>query len=147
VTTFRDEPAPGLTVVARARSAPDTVALHRSQEVVSNSIGAFAMTVDDGVYDMLVKVPPETGFAWLVEPDLPVNAQTGDLARLYRLAPPIVMRGFVRASDGSPVPDAAIRGYVLSDAQGQPRRIQIAETASREDGSYQLLIAPGFDGR
>jgi hypothetical protein len=147
VTTFRDEPAPGLTVVARARSASNAVALHRSQEVVSSSNGGFAMTVDEGVYDVHVKVPAETGFAWLVEPDLAVSAASGDLARLYRLAPPIVLRGFVRASDGSSVEAAAIRGYVLSNAEGQSRRIQVAETISGQDGSYQLLIAPGLDGR
>jgi hypothetical protein len=120
--------------------------MHRSQEVVSNTIGAFSMHVDEGVYDVHVKVPSETGFPWLVEPALSMSAEDGDQARVYRLVPPIPVRGVVRASDGSDVSGALIRGYVLSDAGGQTRRIQIAETTSAADGSYELLIAPGFDG-
>ncbi len=147
VTTFRDEAAPGLTVVARARSAADSITMHRTQEVVSNSVGAFSMSVDEGVYDLHVKVPSETGFPWLVEPDLSMTAVRGDLERAYRLVPPIAIRGFVRASDGSPVADAPIRGYMLLEAEGQARRIQIGEALSGEDGSYQLFIAPGLGGR
>lgn len=145
VSTFREEVAPGVTVVARARPITDSIATHRSQEVVSNSIGAFAMSVDEGVYDMSVKVPSESGFAWLLEPGLSMNQDRGDLARSYRLRPPIPIRGFVLASDGSPVADAVIRGYVLMEEGAMRRRLQIAETVSREDGSYQLLIAPGFE--
>lgn len=146
VETFRGDVAPGLTIVARARPVPDLQAMHRSQEVVSNTIGAFSMHVDEGVYDVHVKVPSETGFPWLVEPALSMSAEDGDQARVYRLVPPIPVRGVVRASDGSDVSGALIRGYVLSDAGGQTRRIQIAETTSAADGSYELLIAPGFDG-
>jgi hypothetical protein len=147
VTTFREEVAPGLTIVARARSVPESLVMHRSQEVVSNSIGAFTMNVDEGVYDVHVKVPSETGFPWLVEPDLSMSADDGALARVYRLMPPIAVRGVLRASDGSPVEGAMIRGYVLLDDGAQTRRVQIGEAASDEEGSYQLLIAPGFGGR
>lgn len=145
VTTFRDETAPGVTIVARARSDGDSIAMHRSQEVVSNSIGAFAMTVDEGIYDMQVRVPSETGFAWLIERNLSIDVARGDLTRSYRLVPPIPLRGFVRASDGTPAAGALIRGYVVIDDGGESRRIQIAEATSREDGSYELLIAPGLD--
>ncbi|KPK15263.1 MAG: hypothetical protein AMJ62_09875 [Myxococcales bacterium SG8_38] len=144
VTTFRDEAASGVTIVARARSHADSIAMHRSQEVVSNSIGAFAMTVDEGIYDLQVRVPSETGFAWLIEPNLAMSGDRGDLSRSYRLVPPIPVRGFLRASDGSPAAGALIRGYLSIDDGGGSRRIQIAETTSREDGSYELLIAPGL---
>lgn len=145
VTTFRDETAPGVTIVARARSPADSIAMHRSQEVVSNSIGAFAMTVDEGIYDLQLRVPSESGFAWVIERNLSMTADRGDLTRSYRLAPPIPVRGFVRASDGSPAAGALIRGYVLIYDGGESRRMQIAEATSREDGSYELLIAPGLD--
>ena len=87
-----------------------------------------------------MKVPSETGFAWLVEPEI---VMSGDLERAYRLDPPIPLRGVVRSNDGEIVPDALIRAYVLTRTEGAATRsLQIAETVSGEDGSYRLLIAP-----
>jgi len=142
VATFDDELAAGVTVLARARHGPDS-SVHRSQETVSDDLGAFAMSVDTGFYDMQVKVSSESGFAWLVEPELVMSAERGDLARSYRLDPPIAVRGVIRTSDGQAVPDAQIRAYVMTSSEGAASRtIQVAETVSGEDGSYRLLIAP-----
>ncbi len=145
VTTFRDESATGVTILARARSG--TAWNARSQESVSNSIGAFGMSLDEGLYDLNVKVSSDSGFAWLVEPDLMMSAADGDTVRGYQLAPPIPIRGILRSSDGQTVPSALIRAYVLVDTgDGATRPLQVAETTSGEDGSYRLLIAPGFGG-
>ena len=143
VTTFSDESAPGVTVLARARLSEDLGILHRSQEAVSSDLGTFAMSVDSGLYDMHVKMSSETGFAWLVEPELVMSEVSGDLERAYRLDPPIPVRGVIRASDGEVVPNALIRAYVFASAEGGASRpIQVAETMAGEDGSYRLLIAP-----
>ncbi len=146
VTTFRDESAAGVTILARARQTEDGGAMHRSQEAVSDDLGAFAMSVDSGLYDMHVKMSSETGFAWLVEPELVMGAELGDLERGYRLDPPIPIRGVIRSSDGRIVPNALIHAYVFTSAEGGASRpIQVAETVSGEDGSYRLLIAPRLD--
>ena len=140
VTTFGDEIASGVTVLARARPLPEPVAMHRSQEAVSTDLGGFEMSVDAGLYDLHLKAPSETGFAWLVEPEV---VMSGDVERAYRLDPPIPVRGVVRSSDGEIVTDALIRAYVLTRAEGgATRSLQVAETVSGEDGSYRLLIAP-----
>ena len=146
VTTFRDESASGVTILASARPSEDLGIMNRSQEEVSNEMGGFAMSVDPGLYDMHVKMSSETGFAWLVEPELAMSPEFGDLARGYRLDPPIPVRGVIRTSDGEPVPNALIRAYVLTRTEGAASRpIQVAESLSSEDGSYRLLIAPRLD--
>lgn len=146
VATFRDEPASGVTILARARSGTDFGAMHRSQETVSNELGAFAMGVDAGLYDVHVKLPSESGFAWLVEPALVMSSENSERQRGYLLEPPLPLVGVLRSSDGEVVPNALIRAYVLADANadgaGAARPIQVAETVSGEDGSYRLLIAP-----
>jgi hypothetical protein len=143
VTTFEDESAPGVTILARARLSEEPGVLHRSQESVSDDDGAFAMSVDTGLYDMHAKMSSETGFAWLVEPELVMSAELGDLERAYQLPPPIPVRGVIRAADATLVQNAQIRAYVLTGADGAASRpIQVAETVSGEDGSYRLLIAP-----
>jgi len=145
VTTFSDEAAAGITILARARSGTGWDA--RSQESVSNTIGAFAMTLDAGLYDLQVKVSSDSGFAWLVEPDLLMSADSGERLRAYQLAPPIPIRGVLRSGDGKAVPNALVRAYILVDTGGGTTRpLQVAETVSGEDGSYRLLIAPGFGG-
>jgi hypothetical protein len=143
VTTFREESASGVTILARARPGEDLGITHRSQETVSDDLGAFAMSVDTGLYDTHVKMSSETGFAWLVEPEVAMSPQFGDLVRGYRLDPPIPIRGVIRTSDGEAVPNALIRAYVLASTDGAASRpFQVAETVSGEDGSYRLLIAP-----
>jgi hypothetical protein len=142
VSTFRNGAAPGVTVLARARPAADPSSVHRSQEVVSDDLGDFAMSVDIGVYDVQVKLPAESGFAWLVEPELRMSLDEGDLRREYRLDPPVVVDGVIRNSDGEPVPNALVRGYVFKPSSGGTRPLQVAEAVSGEDGGYRLLIAP-----
>ncbi|MBW2375746.1 MAG: carboxypeptidase regulatory-like domain-containing protein [Deltaproteobacteria bacterium] len=143
VVTFRDESASGVTILASARPSEDLGIMHRSQEAVSNEMGGFAMSVDPGLYDVHVKMSSETGFAWLVEPELVMSAEVGTLARGYQLDPPIPVRGVIRTSDGEPVPNALIRAYVLARTEGAASRpVQVAESVSGEDGSYRLLIAP-----
>jgi len=139
VSTFKEEAAAGVPVLARARLNSTLGSMHRSQEAVSNSQGGFTMGMDLGLYDMHIKVPSETGYAWLVEPALVMD---NDLARTYRLDPPLRVEGLVRASDGNGVPGALIRAYVLADDGTSKRPVQVAETVADEEGNYRLLIAP-----
>ena len=139
VITFKEEAVAGVTITARARLSGTIGSLHRSQEAVSDLLGGFAMNMDVGLYDMHVKMPSETGYAWLVEPAL---AMSDDLVRTYRLDPPVSIEGLLRASDGTPVPAALIRAYVLADDGVTKRPVQVAETVADEEGRYRLLIAP-----
>ena len=143
MATFLDEPATGATILARARPSAETGLVNRSQETVTNELGAFAMTLDTGFYDVQVKVSAETGFAWFVEPELRVSAEDGERSRGYLLEPPISLQGLVRTSEGASVANAVIRAHVFKSREGgADRSIQVAETVSGEDGSYRLLIAP-----
>lgn len=147
VATFLDEPAAGVTVLARARTGAETGLVNRTRETVTNELGAFAMSLDAGLYDVHVKVSPETGFPWLVEPELPVSADDGELSQGYLLEPPIPLQGLVRTSQGESVANAVIRAHILKSSEdGAIRSIQVAETVSGEDGSYRLLIAPRLVG-
>lgn len=142
VRTFGQEAAVGVTVLGRARTVEDRPPLQRSQEAVTNSLGRFTMQMDLGVYDLQIKVPSESGYAWLVEPTLSIEE---DVARTYWLEPPVPIEGTVQAVDGTPVPGALIRAYALVDDGPANRYVQVGETTSDEEGGYRLLIAPGLD--
>ncbi|MDH3623846.1 MAG: carboxypeptidase-like regulatory domain-containing protein [Myxococcales bacterium] len=143
--TFNEDPASGVTILARARG--NVGDLQRSQETVSSQSGTFRMNVDAGRYDMLIKVADVTGFPWLIEPELVMSREGGDMMRDYTLPPPIVVRGTVQAASGAFVGGAPIRAYIFEDDDGETRPIQVAETISADDGSYRLLISPALDGR
>jgi hypothetical protein len=143
VTTFADEPAAGITVLARARQSEETDTMNRSREVVSGREGTFKMQMDRGLYDIHVKVPAESGYAWLVEPALAMN---DDLVRRYRLVPPVPIQGALLSSGGAPVPGAQLRAYRFVDDGTTRRLLQVAETTTDEEGNYRLLIAPRLDG-
>lgn len=144
VTTYRDEAAAGVTLDARARAHDDANGLHRSEEAVSTSSGAFVMSMDSGLYDMHVKVPPESGFGWLVEPELIMDLDAGQVGRRYELVPPIPVDGVVTSADGLPVAGVLLRAYVLSGSGSDARQVEVAEAVSDMDGSYRLLITPGL---
>ncbi|MCZ6807862.1 MAG: carboxypeptidase-like regulatory domain-containing protein [Deltaproteobacteria bacterium] len=144
-TTFTGDPASGVTVLARARG--ELGELQRSRETVSSQEGTFQMSIDAGRYDMLVKVVDTTGFPWLVEPELVMSAERGDITRDYTLPPPIVVRGTLQAATGTVAEGALIRAYVFESGGDGLRPIQVAETVSADDGSYRLLISPTLDGR
>lgn len=139
-TTFAGDPANGVTVLARARG--DLGELQRSRETASSSDGTFRLTVDAGRYDMLIKVADTTGFPWLVEPELVMSAERGEISRDYRLPPPIVVRGMLQTADGATVGGAQIRAYIFESGGEELRPIQVAETVSEVDGTYRLLISP-----
>ncbi|MEM7138233.1 MAG: hypothetical protein AAF500_16755 [Myxococcota bacterium] len=148
-STFTGDAASGVTVAARARS--EVGGFQRSQETVSAETGEYEMKVDAGLYDLLIKVSDATGFPWLVEPEFVIEPNAGTQTRDWELPPPVAVRGQVSDADGGIVPSAPIRAYVIIEdnplASGRLfRAIQVAETVSAEDGTYQLLISPNAGG-
>ncbi len=141
VRTFDQQAAVGVTVLARARASAELSAPHRSQETVAGDDGQFAMQLDLGFYDVHVKTPAASGYPWLVEPGLRVAR---DVDRGYELVPPVPIEGVVETTDGTRVPGATIRAYVLVEDEVATRQVQVGETRSDDLGNYRLLIAPGL---
>ncbi len=139
VTTFNDESAAGVTILARARQPAEQEMANRSQEVVSEVDGLFRMQMDRGLYDVHVKIPEDTGYGWLVEPGLLMEE---DVLRSYRLPPPVSIEGELFSSQSAPVSGAQLRAYILRREGGESRLLQVAETTTDEAGKYRLLIAP-----
>jgi hypothetical protein len=139
VTTFNDERAAGVTLLARARQTAEQEMAIRSQEVVSEVDGLFRMQMDRGLYDLHVKIPEDTGYGWLVEPGLLMEE---DVLRSYRLPPPVSIEGELFSYQSAPVSGAQLRAYILRREGSETRLLQVAETTTDEAGKYRLLIAP-----
>ena len=144
VQTFDGDPAGGVTV--QARSLGVLVDGARTQQTTSDLEGVYAMSLDEGIYDVSVRVTSESGFPWLVQSTQVLGR---DAERNYTLPPPVVVRGTVRSSDSMPVSAAPIRAYVLllpGLSADRQRPVQVAQTQTDEDGNYRLLFAPILNG-
>jgi len=139
VLTLDGEPAPGLNVLARARQSDDSDGMNRSQEVASDADGVFVIQMDRGLYELRIAAPPESGFPWLVQPELEMEE---NIARTYELVPPVPIKGRVLSFEGAPVVGVQLRAYTFGGEGDERRLLQVAETTTDEEGSYRLLIAP-----
>ena len=139
VTTFDGMPAPGLNVLARARQSEDSGGMNRSQEVATDSEGDFLMQMDRGLYELRITTAHESGYGWIVQPELVIEES---VVRSYALAPPVPVEGSVLSADGEPVPGARLRAYAFAGEGDERRLLQVAETLTDEEGRYRLLVAP-----
>jgi len=119
--------------------------------------GDFYFGADSGTYDFRVEPNPDTGFAWLVQPQVPIDAPAGQglYLSLPRLPLPIVYRGRITNGTGHsqlPVPSALIRAFVYVAPDGKVTQrptdssvaVQVAETHSDSSGDYTLLVPAGI---
>jgi hypothetical protein len=148
------EPAAGVSVLAKPRvNVSDSPVLEQtdlarspSPPPTTNRQGKFRTHLDAGRFDVSVRPDFQTGFPWIVEPDLDFSEVQSPQTRSYSLPAPIVARGMITASDGSAVSGAQVRAYRFVGEGDERRAVQIAETDSDENGNYRLLIAPALGG-
>ncbi|HVJ14288.1 MAG TPA: hypothetical protein VM686_02560 [Polyangiaceae bacterium] len=162
------EPATGASVTAIAsprdvqvdlltRAAQGNLATApAAQNAVVDGDGFFDVQADPGVFDISVRPPVGSGFAWYVASQVHVQpAATPELMeqRLgsYNLPLPVPYSGKVVWSSGTdslPIGEALLRAYVYLDENnaytGDPTRaaavVQIGETRADADGNFELLI-------
>ncbi len=126
--------------------------LPRATSAVLSESGEFSVFADPGVFDLSVRPDPESGFAWLVQPNMTVLSMAsvgGQGVRSLRLPLPVRYAGQVTSYNlGGSVADALIRAYAYLDADGSLTNeeseaysvIQIAEMRADSDGRFDLLL-------
>ena len=140
---------PKTILEATRRDAP----VPHATSVSLDDDGGFSVFADAGTFNMTVKPAPESGFAWLVRPNISVLPFSLDRTEQglsdMRLPLPIRYHGSVNSlALGGVVPEALIRAYVYLDEKGALTAdaaaaravIQIGEARADADGEYQLLL-------
>ncbi|MEZ4225607.1 MAG: hypothetical protein R3B13_31935 [Polyangiaceae bacterium] len=113
---------------------------------VVGSDGGFILQSDPGTFDLSVRPDGQSGFAWLVRPNVAVTSplhQLGDLT----LPLPVSYVGTVSVLDDVVVPNALIRAYVFMGESGytpDPEQassvLQVAEARADSSGKFTLLL-------
>jgi hypothetical protein len=118
----------------------------RASAALTDGGGGFVLSLDPGTYDLSIQPSSDTGFAWLVRPNVAV-AQSKDLGSLS-LPLPVVHRGRVTAPSVGAVRGALLRAYIYmdqtpaytSDPSAARSVLAIAETRANDEGRYELLL-------
>jgi len=118
--------------------------------------GNFSFKTDPGTFDISVRPGPDTGFAWLVMPGVPV---TSDGIGLERLSVPLPFpyRGTVTvdgAEGPKSIPGALVRAYLYlkngqytTNAVDADSVVQVAETRANRDGVFEVSIPAELNHR
>jgi hypothetical protein len=120
---------------------------NRSRQTSSGSNGAFSFYVDVGVYDLIVKPPAQSGFAWQIQPGLNVGgSRNEDLATRVEVGAPALIKGGLRYADGKnrgTLAGAEVHAYTVEDEKMPTARgVEIGHTQADENGNILLFVSP-----
>ncbi len=135
---------PGVAIEAVASGAPATVvpeAHHnRSSEALTFETGQFDLPLDVGAYDLFLRPPANSGFAWVVAPELVVGRVDSTLVARYQVDAPVPLAGDVTGPEGSSVAGGEVRAYALDEG----RFVEVGRARVDEFGHYEMLLPPRF---
>lgn len=127
-----------------APTPPSTLAReaqhNRSSEALTFETGQFDLPLDVGAYDLFLRPPAGTGFAWVVAPEFLVGNVDGTLMARYQMDAPVPLGGNVLGANGAPLPGGEVRAFA---AVGE-RFIEVARARVDETGHYELLLPPSL---
>lgn len=160
LTTEGMSPVTGATIDARARATTQRISLadsdrgvpnyNRSNQATSDLDGHFRLPLDVGAYDVTIKPPAESGFAWLVVRDVRIANRSAEFSTTFTMGAPVSVVGSLRFDDAEEAAQASLAGAVLRaysviqedpDLGGQ-RAVQIGQATADESGQFMLLLSP-----
>lgn len=119
----------------------------RPQAVSSTPDGSFELAVDPGRVNLLVQMPPDTGYPWFVLPSVLVGtAEDKPIVDLDALTIryPVLAQGRITNALGV-VPFAAVRAWVQPrDGDTLGPLVQIGATTTDEAGVFVLPLPPSI---
>lgn len=151
-------PVAGGTIVANALGLRDAIALapndgtvtryNRSQQASTDSLGEFMLPIDVGAYDVIVKPPTDSGFAWQVLRDVNVGARVDTpFEREINLSAPVVLRGRLETSLGAEAMNGAtLHAYTTApDAERGVRAVLLGSAVADDNGHFMLLLPAAIE--
>lgn len=117
--------------------------LNRSASGLTGSMGEFRLPLDVGVYDLVVEMPDDSGFAWHVERGFGVGGTGVPLRRVMSIRAPYRLQGTARFAEGTPLDGARVRLFALDAETG--RVVEVGATECDDDGSFVALLPPALE--
>jgi hypothetical protein len=138
----------GTSDVMLADDDPTVPTYNRSAQTASSASGTFTIPVDVGSYDVIVKPPTQSNFAWRILYNVDVGSRT-QFSTIVPLAAPIVVTGALSYQGGSrndetTLAGAEVRAFTVIDEDdpANARSIEIARGQADSAGRVTLLLPP-----
>ncbi len=124
---------------SQARRAPAWAA-PRAARTVTDDLGAFAVALDEGEYDLSVQPEAQSGFPRVVSLGRPVGPDDATIEELTIVAPTRVAWTVKDPSGLAPIVRAVVRAFAYVPTAGQYVEVGAALTDSA--GQFEMLLGP-----
>ena len=138
----------GASNVVLAENDATVPTYNRSRQGTSDADGMFKLSADVGTYDVVIKPPTQSNFAWSVIYGVEIASRSSTFATQVHLNAPVAMNGTLSyqgagKSVNSTLASADIHAYTIVD-EGEPtaRSIEIARSQADDKGNVMLLVTP-----
>lgn len=118
---------------------------NRSRQTTTNAMGAFRLPVDRGSYDVTIKPPSGSGYAWYVRRDVTIGSYDEAFTHRIDMSSPVAVDCRISYEAGSrlSLAGAEIAAYaIVTDARGVERAIPIGKAVADDAGRFMLLLPP-----
>lgn len=130
--------ATALGVPLMGLTDPDLARYARSADALSGPLGDFRVSLDVGVYDLVVVPPDGSGFAWTVELGYGVGGSTATLsAPPMQLDAPVIIDGNVTWLDGGALTGAEVRAFAITLDH---RAVMVGRATTDTHGHVRVLV-------
>jgi hypothetical protein len=124
--------------------APDgaLTAFSRSRQTTTDATGAFSLPVDRGSYDVTIKPPPGSGYAWYVRRDVTIG-RNEPFVNDIDMSSPVAVDCELNPANGETLTGTEVTAYsvVVGDDMVE-RAVAIGKAVADENGRFMLLLPP-----
>lgn len=117
----------------------------RSRQTTTDETGAFSLAVDRGSYDVTLRPPAGSGYAWYVRRDVTIGSRS-EFPNFIDMSSPLAVDCDIHYRDGATLEGAEITAYaIIVDDQAVERAIPVGKTTADADGHFMLLLPSAID--
>jgi hypothetical protein len=138
----------GISDIMLAQDDRSVPLYNRTRQVTTTANGGFTLPVDVGSYDVTVKPPAQSNYAWRILYGVDVGTREAQFTTVVNLTAPVVIKGKIGYQNGSSrdqstLASADVHAYALVD-EGKPneRPIEVARGSADAMGGITLLMPP-----
>ncbi|MCB9666532.1 MAG: hypothetical protein H6715_00195 [Myxococcales bacterium] len=118
-------------------------AYNRSNQTQTDASGGFLLLLDVGRYDLVIQTPSDSGFPWVVIPDVDIQGDAeAQSEAAFALVTPVAVKGMIRNTNGTAVKGADVIAHGVILQGTRERSLPVGRTSTNDDGTYTLLLAP-----